>query len=278
MSRKIDALAESASLVRQAEEWVSGAEESPRADGYQLVDDVWSIELMRQAARIATARIRGTGTYAPDRDDALSGVMMAVAINPNISFKDAIYEGVKEAQAQLQSRVQMHGKTNRKQLTDETGHAKTGKRFEQFWNDDLTRDRFVHPDAIDVWLTLSAVWVQLDDASREALAFVAFDNANGWPERLAKELGCSVSVAYRRFDKARRAALRLWFDTETPHIQPYGRAYARADTCAAGHDLTNNETVSFYRPRGQRFVRQCVICKRERAMKSYRKHSTGEGW
>jgi len=259
---KIDALANSASLLAQAKEWTDGTPERPVREP-RLADDVWSLRLMRSAAKVAISRVRSRQSAMADFDDALSGVMLAVAQNPTIEFWDAVYAGQNEALAQRQSRTQMYGARQHIGREQAEGYAQSGKNFTLFWDHEFNRPRFTHPEAVDERLTLNAVWLQLDPGDRDVLAFIAFDHEPGWAERLCDHLGlsrASFSTAHKKVRAARRRAQELWFDGETPHILPATPRRKRSTRCRAGHDLTDPVNVREVRTRpGSKTVR-CRAC------------------
>ena len=259
---KIDALANSASLLAQSKEWAEGTPERPE-QAPMLVDDVWSLRLMRSAAKIAISRVRSRQSDMADFDDALSGVMLAVAQNPTIEFWDAVYAGQNEALAQRQSRTQMYGARQHGGRPQSEGYAQSGRNFIIFWDHEFNRPRFTHPEAVDERLTLNAVWLHLDPDDRDILAFIAFDHEPGWAERLCDHLGLSrtsFSTAHKKVRAARRHAQELWFDGETPHIIADAPRRPRSTHCRAGHDLTDPANVREVRTKtGSKTIR-CRVC------------------
>lgn len=234
-------------LLAQASEW-RGLSEDPTI----CERGPWTLSALKRCARIAVSRCRiSPGSL---RDDpyrlAELGIGLAIAVNPNVPEVEAIFAAQNEIFAARQAVRKDEGK-------DRGGSP--APNFCRYW---LTEQpRFAQPADVDNRLTLSAVLAGLPPEHLDTLILLAWTDST---KAAALAAGCSTQAMLIRARKARRAALELWFDQETPpdlkRLLPY-RVATR--TCREGHEISGDNVRWETSATGRRHAR-CKACRNAR--------------
>lgn len=118
-----------------------------------------------------------------------------------------------------------------------TGNRERASRFWLYWLDSPTLPPGTA--AVDARLTLARVLTALPAKHLDTLLLLAWTDST---QAAADAAGCSVHAMLIRARKARRAALALWFDGETPpdlaRLLPY-RTRQRVCKCGLAIDADN---------------------------------------
>ena len=212
--------------------------------------EVWdgSLDMLKKAANFAATRIRyGTRSPTEIKDLAFSECCMIVAANPQATFFDLVDGAHRAVAHELRQITSSHG-VHRTE-------TQTGARFAAFWygahthRDDYGLDR----------IALTQVWGDLSEKDRRFLLIRASHKSN---VEAAEAMGLNPGTMTRRSRNARKAALRLWFDWETP--PPYKQNRQRLRThCNHGHSLDEHQQW-ITDTKGNR-VRRCGECNRQRS-------------
>ena len=226
----------------------------PDDDEVELWDG--TIHHLDSLARIAASRAYISDVFPGDkREAALSGITMALAEDLDTPVHELLHAGTSAVSRAMQTHLRHHG-----QRVDGAG---TGGRFQAFW--EPTRHHF---DTYPVErLALHQVWWQLDDKHQQALLgrVAHVDHAEH-----ATALGLSRAAVNKRVLRARRAALALWFDWETPpDIAPDVKR--TATHCAHGHSFDEHGgwVTRKNRPRS-RYCRACARTQNEKSRNEQR--------
>ncbi len=239
--------AESSRMLNQAHEWTTpppDADEEP---------EVWTTKRLATAAAGAASRLRLSPSAAHEPNLhalALSGVGLAVALDPNITWADAVAAGSRELWDAVSANIQAHG------VSREPGRERP--RFAAYWLDEfLDYRRFPRVTRVEDSMALAEVLAALPPRHLDTLLLLAFTDS--MPEA-AEAAGVAVHTFRCRTHAARRAALALWFDQETPPSLsrlPINRR-GRERTCPHGHAIAAENVLSLRR-RG-RVVETCREC------------------
>lgn len=207
-----------------------------------------SIYHAQQMARIAASRIIFRGANFEDLvDEALSGVMMQLAERPESSVADCINSGHAEVSQYIDRLMQ----------GNRTDGRHTGQRREMYW-----RDRRVHFDNYHLdELALSQVWDELSEDTRQTLTFAALHNTL---IDAAKHAGVHPGTMRTKVRAARKRALTLWHDWESPPVLTISSRKRLKTHCNKGHEFTTDNTQWITDTNGNR-QRRCAMCNRESA-------------
>lgn len=235
----------SADLLAQADEWANGtALEAATTEG------PWTTARIRKAAAYAMSRIRvkaGTDLF----EIAVSGVGLAVAIDPDVSFYDAVAAGQRDLWDAASAAAQSAGINRR------TGE--TGPRVAAFWADWLLHG-MPEPGACESRIALGEVLDSLPERHVDTLIRLAFTDSM---EQAAETAGVSTHAFRIRAQRARSAALALWYDHEQPPSLsrlPINRR-SRDRICPSGHPISGDNV---YRTFTNRRIREdCKTCQDE---------------
>lgn len=237
-------------LLAQAHEWdaepVEGAEPEP----------AWTIGRIKRAARMAASRCRLPPSSLCDDPVALaeSGVGLAVAVDPHVPWADAVEAGQQE--------IWDASRATRKSIgVSLTGSRQPAANFWRFWQ--TQPPPLGMPSTVDNSQALAAVLSALPPTHLDTLLLIAF---GGSTETAAERAGCSVQAMRVRAQKARRAALALWFDWETPpqlsRLPPY-RIDSDRVCKACGREISGGNVRWDRSASGRRHAR-CKACRTER--------------
>lgn len=261
-SRKIDAARHSADLLAQAHEWANQTE----ADfNPEETPTEWTPQLINRAASVAISRRKwspGALRESNSIDLATSAVGLTIAENPEATFWDA----VNQAQYEL---LDVRNQGLRDQgYTPQT--LEPAPRYWAYWMDPEDIHRYKQPTSCIENMTVEAVFAALPQRHKRTLLQVAFSETL---EEAADMAGMSNLHSFReRVRAARKAALELWFDDETPAKPRRQHTYRpREKYCPQGHLVAGEnamrETV------GGRSIYRCRQCRLEqnRAWKAKQK-------
>ena len=239
--------AKSADLIRQSEEW-SAPQRPP-----DKTPERWTTSRIRQAALLAASRCRYPASSLCDDPVRLaeSGIGLAVAIDPQTAFRDAVFAGQNEIFAAARGVRHTHGQSA-------ASGWDNAPRFYTFWTD--RTEPFPAPTRVEVWMTLARVIADLPAQYVEVLTLLAFTESTA---EAAEAYGYRSREAFLGLvRKARRAALELWFDHETPpdlrHLPIYRRSRDRI--CPQGH-LVAGDNVRRDRSASGRVHERCKACR-----------------
>jgi hypothetical protein len=234
-------------LLRQAHEWTNlDSAEAP-------IEDAWTLDRIRTAARVACSRVRLDPGSCREVDlvaVAASGVGLAVAIDPHVSWSDAVAAGQRDLWDAATTTREQNGVNSRGDKP----------RFHTYWLDEfLGYDRVPHVTRCENPMTLAEVLNSLPPRHLDTLLILAFTDSI---EEGATAAGVGVHTFRCRTHAARRAALALWFDHETPpplsRLTTYRRGRDR--TCPQGHLITADNAIR--EVRAGRVIERCRTCRR----------------
>lgn len=246
----------SADLLTQAREW---AAPSPAGD---RPTTSWTWDAIRRAARIARSRTSISAALAREADltdVALSGVSLAVVLNPEITPRDAIWAGAREIQNSFGATKHHHGLKS-------TGPMPS---YATYW---LDRSAPIGtPTQCEERLATIAVFNALPPMHQQTLVALA---STGSMRDAAEAVGVGIETFKWRAKSARRAALRLWFDEETPPPLTRLRSHrrGRGRTCPSGHLIVGDNAMAT-RSRG-RMGERCRTCHDKTAGGRVRREAT----
>lgn len=211
---------------------------------------VWdgSLDMLKRAAHLATARIRHTVVSRYELFDmAFSEACMLVAETPDADLYDVVNHAVREVSRECDRITGSHGQPR--------GDTSTGARFAMFWH-----QRLRHHDHYGIdHMALRQVWAALPEADRRVLMARAACPTNA---EAARSIGISEGHMAKRYRQARRAAQALWFDWETPPPLKQNRA-RRTTHCPKGH--SRDEHGQWVIDSHGNRVQRCGECNRQSA-------------
>lgn len=234
-------------LIRQAEEWAQ-VEEATLSE-----ETSWTVADLKRVARIATSRCRLDRSSLNDDPYRLAelGVGYAIAVDPHVSEIDAIYAGQEEIFSASRVVRKNHG-------ISLTGNREPAARFWIYWNDTPTMPP--KPTHIEERMALAEVLGGLPSKHLETLMLLAFTDST---QEAAEAAGITVFGFLHRAQRARSAALDLWFDHEAPpplrRLPTQRRQVDRA--CPRGH-VIGGDNVRWETRQGRRYAR-CRTCRRD---------------
>ena len=210
-----------------------------------------TIHHAKHMARIAASRVTFRGADLADlRDEALSGVMMQLAENPDSSIQDCIGAGHTAVSQYIDRLVQGNRKDGRN----------TGQRREMYWHDKRVHFDNYHLDE----LALSQVCGELGDDTRHTLTLAALHDTL---IDAAAHAGVHPGTMRTKVRAARKRALTLWHDWETPPAPTISSRKRLKTHCNSGHEFTTDNTQWITDTRGNR-QRRCATCNREAARRA----------
>jgi len=202
--------------------------------------------------KIARRAVRGarfsTSSGFDQHDTASSAIAMKLAEAPDTPVRELIHAGYSAIAREHQMTLSQHGV----RVYDDA----TGERFAAYW--------LGIPHHFDSYNFSKAALHQVFDAlgqkHQQDLLGAA---AHGSVAAYAESLGLSASTVSTRIKQAREAALKLWFDWETPPPlkQMTLRNMAR-DFCPQGHDQSVYRRWTLTKKHGRRAY--CSECHRAR--------------
>ena len=211
----------------------------------------WAFEDTKAAARIATARTRGSALGHEAYGVAWEGVALHVAENPQSSWLDAVNAGTRNLGDELSGH--MHGKR--------TDGASTGSRFFKYW----TLPAETPMERVEENLALAQVLGQISEKHREVLySRCSFASDTD----MAISLGESQSGVSRKVREARAAFARAWFDWEQAPQPRVQKPHSTATHCRHGHPWSEN--LQYVNTKKGR-QRRCRTCNQQAVEKSRRK-------
>lgn len=211
---------------------------------------VWTLGMIKQAARLAASRCRYPESSLCDDPVRLaeSGVGLAVAIDPGVSFYDAVFAGQNEIFNAARQVRRDRGQSG-------ADSYMPAPNFYRYWAIEQPRP----PTCVEQPITLRQVLTGLTPAHLDTLLLLAFTDTTA---AAAEAAGLTHSGFLQRARAARQAALALWFDGETPpHIRrlpPYRRKTDRV--CREGHPITGDNIRWETSATGRRHAR-CKACR-----------------
>ena len=210
-----------------------------------------TINHAQQMARIAASRTSFKGANFEDlADEALSGVMMQLAENPESSVANCIGSGHTAVSKYIDRLMQGNRKDGRN----------TGQRREMYWHDKRVHFDNYHLDE----LALSQVWEELSDDTRQTLTLAALHDTL---IDAAAHAGVHPGTMRTKVRAARKRALTLWHDWEAPPIPTVSSRKRLKTHCSSGHEFTTDNTQWITDTRGNR-QRRCATCNREAARRA----------
>lgn len=226
--------------------------------GYTLHD----LDQMTRAAMIADRSL--AMDYAERRDIAWSAIAEALCAAPHWPARHALIRaGWQAIYRAVREEYRQHGYADR---AWQSGHA-TAPRFVQYWYSPVQAG---HEERIVERLAVSQVLARLTPAYRDAVTALAA--ANDYMQA-ADLLGISYTALVARIGTARKTALRLWHEGETPRkVRRTDRRVGAhgaepATHCAHGHEWTpENTRIRYGTSHGKRQRRRaCWACERARS-------------
>lgn len=233
-------------LLRQSREW-AGEPPEPSASG--VVG--WTLDDLKRAARYAASRCRIPATSCLDDPVRLaeSGVGYAIAANPSVEWVDAIAAG--------QAEIWNASKAWRRGVgISLTGSRAPAARFWIYWQQ--AESCFPSPTGCEERIALHQVIGALPAKHLDTLLLLAFTDST---EDAAAIAGVTTSGFLHRAQRARKAALDLWYDHEEPPSIRRLPTQRRSDrrTCPQGHEISG-ENVRWETVNGRRYKR-CRTCR-----------------
>lgn len=242
-------------LLRQAQEWQGRPDETPISGA-----GCWTLGDMKRAARYAARRCLMSRDYLADDPVRLaeSAIACAIAVDPGISWVDAVAAG----QADIWGAARWRRKERGQSLQG------SGARFWLFWLD--LESGLPTPTACEEPMTLAAVMDALPAEHVETLTLLAFTET---AKDAAKAAGVTHTSFLHRAQRARRAALELWFDLdEAPPLKRLPTQRRRSGgTCPSGHEMTDENTT--WESVGARRYRRCRTCRSARTHRGTAAHT-----
>lgn len=232
-------------LLGQAAEW-----HDPGCD--PITDQgAWTVDDLKRAARYAASRSRVSPGACLDSPYllAISGVGYAIAQDPTVSWVDAIASGQAEIwQAAAQWK---HGSG-----LSSTGDGSPAPKYWTYWAD-VTKP-YQPIGSGDEYAALAQVLAHLDDRHRETLTLAALTDTT---QEAADIAGITTFGFLHRLQRARRAALQLWFDHEIPPDLARLPIQRRTEdrTCPQGHSITG-DNIRWETKNGRR-LKRCRACR-----------------
>ena len=178
----------------------------------------------------------------------MAPIVASLMVDPEASWQDAAAAAA-DAVAEEASHIQRHY-----QLASSVAH--TGARFATYWADWLISD-LGNPERGFDRRAVRQIYDALSEQDRNILTLAGVLTNN----EIADQLGLTASAVSLRLSKARRSALALWYDWETPPAKfPRARvAPPHREVCDLGHPLTPRRSP------GQRMQWRCRPCEASRA-------------
>lgn len=202
--------------------------------------------------KIARRAVRGarfnSSSGFDQHDTAASAIAMKLAEAPDTPAQELIHAGYSAIAREHQITLSQHGVR--------TYDEATGGRFAAYW--------LGTPHHFDSYnfskAALHQVFNALERKQRQDLLGAA---NHGSVAAYAKTLGLNPSTVSTRIKQAREAALRLWFDWETPPpLKQMTLRNMAKDFCPQGHDQSVHRRWTLTKKHGRRAY--CGECHRER--------------
>lgn len=254
--------------IPAAEPVVDGPVEQDPADEPPTAYELRHGYTLRDLHQMTAAAVRADRSmamdYADRRDIAWSAIAEHLyAADDPPARHELIRVGWQAIYAEVRAGYRHHGYADR---AWDAGRA-SAPRFAMYWVGGVTTPS--HEDSAVERLALPQILGGLGDVYREALVALA---AHGHYETAAAALDISYKALVARLVVARRHAIQLWLQPETPHRSRHTdrrvakRGGATSDACPSGHQRTSQNTILVRRVvRGQlRRQRRCRDCQRER--------------
>lgn len=238
-------------------EWWGNPTVALPEDRYRVeVRHGYTLRSLDHLARRALIRCHGSGLAMPDRY-MIAYEAITIALMETDETPDE-YDLVRAAQMAItsanNSEFQAHGLTHTE--------AKPSPRFMAYWR---TTAGPTQPavERVEDRIALTQIWAHLTENQREALLAFA---STGQRAKAAKALGLQEPEANRRILVARRAAVALWHDHETPAPLPKDRRRGSNKKppithCRRGHEYTLENTITRWDRSVRRVVRRCRACR-----------------
>ena len=213
---------------------------------------VWTMDDIRGAAAVACSRIRvspGTAYEVDMNDVAQSAVGLAVAENPDIEWSDAVAAAAREVWDAVTDGRERHGRNSR-------GDEKP--RFIAYWLDwSRPHNAVGYTSVEDRMMLLSLVDSLPERHWSTLLAFGSAETMLG----AAEAVGVNYQTFKCRVLAARRAALKVWFDWESPPSLgrlPINRLQ-RERTCNQDHLIAGDNVETNWQ--NGRLIERCKQCR-----------------
>lgn len=230
-------------MLDWADWWTNGADVEPDEP-----ETPWTTTRIRQAAAYAISRVRVQAI--PDAFEiAVSAVGLAVAMDPQVDFSDAVAAAQRDVWDAASAATQNAGISRR------TGEI--GPRVAAYWADWALWSNQPEPGACVDRLALAEVLDALPERHLDTLIRLAFTDSI---EQAAETAGISAHAFRIRASRARTAALELLYDDEQPPSLarlPINRR-GRNRTCPQGHLIAGDNVYrSFTKGRVREDCKTC---------------------
>lgn len=211
-----------------------------------------TLEHINSMARMAAGRARyNTSSVFDKRDTASSAISMMIVEDADTPVIDLINGGLQAIAREHQSRLATHGARI-------TG-AGTGRGFAVYW-----LDKQQHFDSYNFSkAAIHQVFNELSERhQKDLLGASSHDSISDY----ARAIGLTVPTVSVRVKEARIAAMKLWFDWETPPpIKRQSRRHEAVTHCPQGHDQSIHRKWKNWKARGR--TPYCGECHRQRNRK-----------
>lgn len=204
--------------------------------------------------KLARRAVRGarftTSSGFDQHDTASSAISMRIAEAPDTSVSELVQVGYSAIAREHQMTLSQHGV---RVYDDASG---SGERFAAYW--------LGTPHHFDSYNLTKAALHQVFNALEEKKRQDLLGAANfGSVSAYAASLGLNPSTVSTRIKRAREAALRLWFDWETPPpLKQMTLRNMAKDYCPQGHEQSIHRRWTLTKKHGRRAY--CGECHRER--------------
>lgn len=205
---------------------------------------------INKMARRAVRGVRfSTSSGFDQHDTASSAIAMKLAEAPDTPVSELIQAGYSAIAREHQITLSQHGVR--------TYDYATGERFAAYW--------LGTPHHFDSYnfskAALHQVFDALDQKQQQDLLGAASHSSVA---AYAKSLGLNASTVSTRIKQAREAALKLWFDWETPPpLKQMTLRHMAKDFCPQGHDQSVYRRWTLTKKHGRRAY--CSECHRARS-------------
>lgn len=202
--------------------------------------------------KIARRAVRGarfsTSSGFDQHDTASSAIAMQIAEAPDTPVEELVHVGYSAIAREHQMTLSQHGV----RVYDDA----SGERFAAYW--------LGIPHHFDSYNFSKAALHQVFNALEYKQRQDLLGAANyGSVAAYAETLGLNPSTVSTRIKQAREAALRLWFDWETPPpLKQMTLRHMAKDFCPQGHDQSVYRRWTLTKKHGRRAY--CGECHRER--------------